>query len=331
MIHQYIERETREIRQEILYQDTLIQFLYTTAREKLPLFYKAVTSKHLNSLLAFLSFETFVGKTLLYNQRLIKQMGIDLSECLEPAPVLNTPKSIFQRKIRYWECRPMDEDHRSLASPVDGKLLLGSLNCSSLLYIKEKFFELEELLLKRRWVEVFKGGDLVICRLTPEKYHYVHMPTTGVAVDFYETDGSYHSCNPLATITLVTPFSKNKRAITIIDTDVKNGSHMGFVGIIEVAALMIGGIKQCYSDYRYDNPKPITIGMYLKKGQPKSLFMPGSSTVVLLFQPNKVKFSEDLVQNMKNNLVLSRYTTGFGIPLAETDTKVRSTIGKAIC
>ena len=50
--------------------------------------------------------------------------------------------------------------------------------------------------------------------------------------------------------------------------------------MVEVVAMMIGDIVQCYSDTAYDDPKGVTPGMSLKKGQPKSLFRPGSSTKV---------------------------------------------------
>ncbi len=69
--------------------------------------------------------------------------------------------------------------------------------------------------------------------------------------------------------------------------------------------------------------------MFLKKGQPKSLFRPGSSTDVLIFQKGRVKFSQDLVTNMYNQEAQSRYSLGFGKPLVETEVNVRSKIAFA--
>jgi hypothetical protein len=57
--------------------------------------------------------------------------------------------------------------------------------------------------------------------------------------------------------------------------------------MIEVVALMIGEVVQCYSDVRYENPQPIKPGMLLRRGQPKSLYRPGSSTDVVVFQPGR--------------------------------------------
>jgi phosphatidylserine decarboxylase len=99
--------------------------------------------------------------------------------------------------------------------------------------------------------------------------------------------------------------------------------------MVEVVALMIGDIVQCYSDTAYDRPRPAEPGMFLQKGRPKSLFRPGSSTVVLMFQPGRVSFCPDLVANQRRPGVASRFSAGFGQPLAETEVLVRSAVASA--
>jgi phosphatidylserine decarboxylase len=118
--------------------------------------------------------------------------------------------------------------------------------------------------------------------------------------------------------------------VTIIDTDVPGGTGAGLVAMIEIVAMMIGEIQQCYSKYHYDDPVAITPGVFLHKGQPKSLYRPGSSTDVLIFQKNSMCFAEDLLQNQSRNDINSRFTLGFKTPLAETDLAVRSLIGHAL-
>ena len=86
----------------------------------------------------------------------------------------------------------------------------------------------------------------------------------------------YHSCNPSATVALVSPYSKNKRVVTVIDTDVPGGTGAGLVAMIEVVALMIGKVVQQYSEQWYDDPRPVARGMFLRKGCPKSLYRPGA-------------------------------------------------------
>jgi phosphatidylserine decarboxylase len=224
----------------------------------------------------------------------------------------------------------MPDDPSVVVSPADARCLVFSFTESSALFLKEKFFTFEDLLGydKRVWLNVFHGGDSAIFRLTPEKYHYNHTPVSGKVLDIYEIPGQYHCCNPGAVVQVVTPYSKNKRVVTVIDTDVQGGTYVGLVAMIEIVALMIGGICQCYSEHRYDSPQDVKKGMFLKKGQPKSLYKPGSSTDVLIFEKGKVTFSDDIVKNMYRQGIKSRFSQGFGQPLVETEVKVRSAIAQ---
>lgn len=226
----------------------------------------------------------------------------------------------------------MPDNPNAMVSPADARCIVGSLKETSSLFLKDKFFDLEELVGrdKPNWIEAFCCGDFAIFRLTPEKYHYNHTPVAGQVIDIYEIPGGYHSCNPGAVVPVVTPFSKNKRVVTIIDTDVPGGTGAGLVAMIEIVALMIGDIVQAYSETRYEEDRPVTAGMFLRKGLPKSLYRPGSSTDVLLFQEGRTKFSDDLIRNMFLLGVQSRFSKGFGQPLVETDLKVRSIIGTAV-
>jgi hypothetical protein len=76
---------------------------------------------------------------------------------------------------------------------------------------------------------------------------------------------------------MATPFSKNRRYVAVIDTDVPGGTGVGLAAMIEVVALVIGDVVQAYSEERYDTPRPLHRGMFLRKGTPKSLYRPGSS------------------------------------------------------
>jgi phosphatidylserine decarboxylase len=198
-------------------------------------------------------------------------------------------------------------------------------------FLKGKFFEFEELVGpdKAEWLSAFRDGDVAIFRLTPDKYHYNHAPVGGTVLDIYEVSGDHHSCNPGPVAAIAVPYSKNRRVVTILDTDVPGGTSAGLVAMVEVVALMIGEITQCYSEARYERPAAVTPGMFLRKGQPKSLYRPGSSTDVLLFQEGRVAFCEDLLRNRTRPDVQSRFSQGFGRPLVETDVRVRSTIGNA--
>ena len=326
MKHQYIERSSGEVITEQLLGDRMVRLLYDRVRENSTSLFRLLTSAWSSTVLAAVNFD----RPLLDSAAFAAQCGIDLSDCLERPEYLTTARAIFERKIRYETSRPMPGDPAAVVSPADARVLVGSLRQQSLLQIKGCFFSVEELLGKQEWNERFHSGDSAVCRLTPDKYHYNHTPVAGRVVDHYGVDGCYHSCNPVAVVREVTPFSKNKRVVTIIDTDVEQGSRVGLVAMIEVVALMIGDIVQAYSRQGYADPLELQIGMLLEKGQPKSLYRPGSSTDILLFEPGRIRFCDDLLHNQQRCNVQSRFSQGFGRPLVETDIRVRSHLATRI-
>jgi phosphatidylserine decarboxylase len=329
--HQYIERDSGIVRTEKLYGDKLIKLLYNEVRENAPLLFRLFTSARISALLGFINFDAPLAGGFTGTRRFLAECGVDFEYCLQPPEFFDTPRKVFERQIRYWEYRPMPDEVGVVVSPADSRVLVGSFRESSMIFLKEKFFDYEEFLGrdKSEWLRAFSRGDFAIFRLTPDKYHYNHTPVSGKVVDFYEIDGGYHSCNPGAVVQVITPYSKNKRVVTIIDTNVPGGTGVGLVAMIEVVAMMIGDIVQCYSAERYDNPLPVKPGMFLRKGTPKSLYRPGSSTDVLIFQQERVNFAEDLVSNMFTTKAGSRFSHGFGRPLVETDVKLRSFVASA--
>jgi phosphatidylserine decarboxylase len=330
MVHQYIDRQTCRVMNEKLYGDALINLIFGSQKESAQNLYNALASPRTTRFLSFLNFGIPGMLKGLYARRLIRQLGIDVSECVDRADDLNSPRKIFERKIRYWETRPLPDDPDAVVSPADAKMLVGSFSTTRKLFLKEKFFEFQELIGdgKYKWFDAFTDGLFAVFRLTPEKYHYNHAPVSGKVLDIYEIEGLCHSCNPSAVVAMATPYSKNRRVVTIIDTDVEDGSRAGLVAMIEITALLIGDIVQCHSRNRYDDPRPIEPGTFLKAGNPKSLYRPGSSVDVLIFQKDRIRFCEDIVFNMYHAYAKSRLSNGFGRPLVETDVKVRSMIAR---
>jgi phosphatidylserine decarboxylase len=75
-------------------------------------------------------------------------------------------------------------------------------------------------------------------------------------------------------------FCLNKREYTIISNPL-----FGDVIMTEVGATMVGSIVQTYT------------GNFAIKGEEKGYFKFGGSTVVLLFEKNKIRIDEDLLIN----------------------------------
>ena len=330
--HQYIERKTLRVRTERLTADRMIQTLYSGIRENTPFLFNLLLSARFSAFFGYLNYDCPVRSGISEPLKTLESLGIPPEEIHGRVEDINTYRKLFERQIRYWECRPMTGEASCIVSPADARVLTGSFSETAALFIKEKFFNFRELIGqdKAHWSSVLENGDYAVFRLTPEKYHYNHAPVSGTVVDIYEMNGAYHSCNPGAVVESVTPFSKNRRVVTVLDTDVDNGTRIGLVAMVEIVALMIGRIVQCYSDDRYECPGPATKGLFLEKGRPKSLFRPGSSTTVLIFQKSRVRFSEDLLENLNRTDVQSRFSQGFGKPLVETEINVRETIGRAV-
>ncbi|RPH50483.1 MAG: phosphatidylserine decarboxylase [Desulfobacteraceae bacterium] len=330
--HQYIARETGAVQTEALFADSLIAWIYGAVLDKADWLFNALISCRASKMLAWLNYDMCSNLDRGGVQHIIKSLNIDPEEILDDISRYQSLRNVFERKIRYESCRSMPQLSDSVVSPADARLLLGFFLQTSSFFIKEKFFDYSELIgvNRQNWLSKFADGDVAIFRLTPDKYHYNHVPVSGVVADHYEISGRYHSCNPGAVVSAVTPLSKNRRIITIIDTDTHDGTCIGCVAMIEVVALMIGDIVQCYSDIAYDDPKGMTVDMPVRKGQPKSMYRPGSSTTVLIFEKGRIRFSEDLLQNLFRQDFLSRFSKGFGKTLVETDVRVRSEIGRRV-
>ncbi|WP_320044689.1 phosphatidylserine decarboxylase [uncultured Desulfobacter sp.] len=331
MKHQYIDRETRQVKTENLKADPVISTIYSSIRENSFFLFRLMISARMSSLIGAVSYDLPFFTPPTDVPRFLADHGIDLSEVAGAPGKLDTLRKIFERKIRYEQLRPMPEDVSAVVSPADSRLLVGAFSKSSALFIKGKFFDFCELISpdKPQWLRAFDHGRFVVTRLTPDKYHYNHTPVAGTVIDLYEIDGHFHSCNPGAVVREVTPYSKNRRVVTIIDTDVPGGTRCGLVCMVEVVAMMIGKIVQCYSKKGYENPQAVEPGLFMEKGCPKSLYRPGSSTTIVIFQKQRVCFSKDLVENQMRTDVSSRFSEGFGRALVETEVTVRSGIGHA--
>jgi phosphatidylserine decarboxylase len=323
--HHYVDRATGNVVREHLLANTVVSALYSPALEKAQVLTRLASSRYVSRVLGYLNYDNLLSSRATGMLKFLRDSGIPLSEFVGNLSEYDTARKIFERQIRYWNCRPMPGHPRAVVCPADARALVGSMRESSGLFLKQKFFSFPELLGDGSpWQHSFVGGDYAVFRLTPEKYHYTHSPVSGKVVDFYSVAGRYYPCNPNAAVQLVTPLSKNRRVITVLDTDCPNGSAIGRVAMIEVVALMIGQIEQRYSEQRYEDARPMQKGIFLQAGAPKALFRPGSSTVVLLFQRDRIRFASDLIENQRRRGVRSRFSLTLGEPLTETDVAVRS-------
>lgn len=207
----------------------------------------------------------------------IAELGIDRSEFAEPATYASF-NEFFIRRLKP-ETRPFSTDPRTLVSPADGRVLVfPRLDEDSFAPVKGYPFSMRKML--PGVGDRFVNGSLAIVRLCPSDYHRYHFPCAGTIRHYEDLAGALHSVNPIALASGADVFGANKRSVTLIDTEA-----FGTVAYVEVGAFGVGSIVNTKREGR------------VEKMEEKGYFKFGGSTVVLVFEPGKVKFSEDLVGN----------------------------------
>jgi phosphatidylserine decarboxylase len=255
------------------------------------------------------------------------RMKVREDELVRPLSAMRSKRDVFVRQVRYAECRPMDGAPEAVASPADSKLIAGDLAADTAIRVKERFFDLGTLVGSPETARRFDGGTFGVFRLAPPDYHYFHAPVSGVVSSCDEVEGTFYSVNPIALASVDQVLSSNRRVVVVIDTDVDDGTRVGRVAMIPVAAQVIGRIAMTYHDDGYERPEAVRVGLRVRKGAPMGLFHPGSSTVVVLFERGRVEWCPDLAANRDRADARTRYADRFfGRSLTETAVRVRDTV-----
>jgi len=213
-------------------------------------------------------------------QPFIKDFYIDMSGFQEQE--FKSFNDFFTRKLKD-TARPIDTGFNSVVSPADGKILAYSNIGNSDFIIKGFRFNVSSFLDDKVLAQKYSDGILIIIRLAPVDYHRFHFPLSGIITSHKSVEGDYYSVNPFALHKKAEIFCLNKREYTILSSP----SFGDFI-MAEVGATMVGSIVQTYS------------GNSVRKGAEKGYFKFGGSTVVLLFEKNKINIDKDLIINTDN-------------------------------
>ncbi len=210
-------------------------------------------------------------------QPFVEEFDIDMSSVQKQE--FNSFNDFFTRKLKN-NARPVDTNSTITVSPADGKLLAYADISNSDFIIKGYRFDILSFLNNADLAKNYLDGTLVIIRLAPLDYHRFHFPISGRVSPITRIDGDYYSVNPLALRKIIEIFCLNKREFIIISNPL-----FGDVVMAEVGATMVGSIIQTYT------------GNFVKKGEEKGYFKFGGSSVVLLFEKNKIRIDDDLLIN----------------------------------
>jgi len=207
----------------------------------------------------------------------VERYGLDPSEFAQPLDTFASFDDFFTRKLRP-SARPISDS--PLICPADGRYwVCPSISRSEGFLVKGRWFDLDSLLQSKEMAEQYSGGAMVMARLCPTDYHRFHFPCSGHVGQSRQLPGSLRSVNPWATHNRMSIFSENKRAITLLENE-----SFGQVLIVEVGATCVGTIHQTFLP-----------DQEVEKGDEKGYFSFGGSSMILLFEPKKLKLSSDLV------------------------------------
>ncbi len=220
----------------------------------------------------------------------IERYGLDPDEFAWPVRDFDSFNSFFIRELKDGT-RPVDRDAASVVFPADGRHMGWQvLGEEDRVFVKGQQWNLPGLLDgEPELIHRYTGGTMVLSRLCPVDYHHFHYPVGGQVRGLRWMGKTLYSVSPIALRKRLSYFWQNKRCMTLIDTD-----RFGLVCFMEVGATNVGSIH-----HREADP-----GKKVNKGDPKGWFEFGGSSVVTLFEPDRVRLAVDLLSKSGEGIEL---------------------------
>lgn len=218
----------------------------------------------------------------------IVEYGLNVDEFAKSPFVFKSFNEFFYRALKEG-ARPIAGagDDRIAVLPADGRhLAFQNVDAAAGFYAKGQRFSLESFLGDGELARAFAGGSMLISRLCPVDYHRFHFPVAGTPGEARLINGWLYSVSPIALRRNLAYLWENKRMVTLVESPA-----FGRVAVCEIGATMVGTIFQSY-----------VAGKPVAKGAEKGLFRFGGSCVVTLFEPGRITFDRDLVEQGANQL-----------------------------
>jgi phosphatidylserine decarboxylase len=206
-----------------------------------------------------------------------RALRIDVDEADRPLEAYGSLDDFFTRTLKPG-ARPIEQDPNLLVAPCDGRLLVFPRLVTGRLPVKGCDVPLTELVQDPDQASRYANGSAAVFRLAPADYHRFHFFDDGHAGPPRPIVGPLHSVHQLA-LSGGAPSLLNQRVVTAQTT-----ANFGETLWVEVGALCVGTVVQT------SESGPV------RRGQEKGYFRFGGSTVVLLWQRDRVQFDPDLVE-----------------------------------
>jgi phosphatidylserine decarboxylase len=228
------------------------------------------------------------------------QFRVDLHEAEGQLTDYRTFGQFFTRRLKPG-LRPIDPAPDAITSPVDGTVSqAGLIEQGACLQAKGITFRVDQLLGDARQALAFEGGSFTTIYLSPRDYHRIHAPVAGRITGYGYLPGAFWPVNPASVRTQQALFAINERLVTYVE------SAFGRVAIVAVGATCVARIHASYdsivthtgeSARQHTYERPIAV----EKGGEIGMFEMGS-TVILLFERNRVKWAPTMVAAQKVKL-----------------------------
>lgn len=171
-----------------------------------------------------------------------------------------------------------------IISPVDGCISeMGRIEKGQIFQAKNHFYSTLGLLGgDENLSKQFANGRFATLYLSPKDYHRIHMPLGGTLLQTIFVPGKLFSVNPVSVTHIPDLFARNKRLITLFDTEI------GLMAMVLVGATIVGSIGTRWQGDVQNSRKIMrtdftnTPHTVIAKGEEMGYFKLGS-TVILLF------------------------------------------------
>lgn len=256
-------------------QDRFIRKAYTTKAGRVLI--KILTRPFITKIASlYLS----CGISTIHIKSFIKKNNINMDEYVPTK--YRSYNDFFTRRIKA-ECRPINGDRNAVICPADGKVTVYNIGENTPFEIKNSRYTVESILRNKELAEQFSGGYCVIIRLSVDNYHRYCYIDNATVTDNKRIKGILHTVNPIATA-CADVYKENSREYTVLKTE-----NFGTVVQIEVGAMMVGRIVNN------------SVTGPVVRGEEKGKFEFGGSTIVLLFEKDKISISNDIINNTLDN------------------------------
>eukprot|EP01111_Echinosteliopsis_oligospora_P002238 TRINITY_DN1326_c0_g5_i1.p1 TRINITY_DN1326_c0_g5~~TRINITY_DN1326_c0_g5_i1.p1 ORF type:complete len:687 (+),score=132.03 TRINITY_DN1326_c0_g5_i1:88-2148(+) len=240
-------------------------------------------------------------KSRKYIPEFIRFFGIDVDEILDPVSSFLSFNDFFSRKLKP-HSRPIAEirNQHIAVCPADCRIVgYENVGLCARFWAKGKGFTVSELLHDPDLTARFNEGSVAVCRLGPMDPHRFYFPTGCKVGRTYSIDGDFLVDNPVCIREDVDVYTTNKRTVTMLEE-----TEFGLVVMVCIGSTMVGSVALTSKH-----------GHHVKKGDEHGFFQFGGSTIILVFEPNRIVFAEDILRNSQTSIeTFCRLGSPLGVP-----------------